>query len=128
MNYKNAAWAIGLAAFFCAGIASAQSVQTEKAPQPDPGTTTQNNCISEDDHFKVVNGRPGFIISIENLCELRMRCKVFANVTTAKGGSLGHATLTLAPKSKGTAAKASHVMKIKDNNGNAISNRECRAL
>ncbi len=95
----------------------------------DPGTTAQLNCIDEDASFKLNGKTPVFFIVIENKCEQRLSCRIDSFVTTAKGVSQGHATLVLAPKSAGAAAKKTYVLRLKEaGGGNAQSSRACHVV
>jgi hypothetical protein len=100
----------------------------EKPPVADKGTTAQGNCIDENDGYTKRGGKPMFVIQLDNKCEQRIVCKVFANVSSAKGNALGHGTIRLAPKSQGTKAKGSWSMPVKMSGGNSQSARECRAI
>jgi hypothetical protein len=108
-------------------VAWAQNA-AEPPPKPDPGTTVQADCIDENDGYVMRGKQPMFVIQLENKCERRLSCKVFAYVTSAKGVAQGHGTLTLAAKSAGAAAKKSFTMRAKMVSGNSQSMRECRVI
>lgn len=110
------------------GAAAAQNAPAEPAPQADAGTTVQEKCLDENDHYSRNGKQPMFVIALENKCEQRLRCRVFAYVTSAKGTALGRGTITVAGKSHGAAAKGSFSMKVKMIGGNSQSTRECRAF
>lgn len=101
---------------------------SEPTPKADAGTTVQAKCIDENDHYKRSGKQPLFVIELANLCEQRMKCRVFAYVTNAKGAAQGRGTLVLSPKSQGAAAKKSYTMKVKMTGGSSQSTRECRAF
>lgn len=109
-----------------AGAALAQNAPEQATP--DKGTTIQAKCIEENDGYKMVGKHPMFVIELENKCAQRMLCKVFANVSSAKGNALGSGTLILAGKAKGPAAKKSFTMRVKMLGGSSQSTRECRAI
>lgn len=114
----------------CACLASqalAQNAPAAPPPKPDGGTTIQADCIDENDGYKASGKRPNFVIELENKCEVRMTCRVFAYVTSPKGTALGRGTIVLAPKSAGAAAKNSFSMRVKMMSGNSQSTRECHA-
>ena len=113
----------------CLSAASAQNAAgQEPEPKPEPGTTAQSACIAQDSTW-VRQGRGiAFAIELTNKCELRLQCRVFAYVTSAKGAAQGHGTLRLAPKSKGAAATQRWSMKVKMSGGSAQSARECRVF
>jgi hypothetical protein len=119
-----------VAALLCGIFAApvfAQNAQ-EPPPAPEPGTTAQSKCIDENDGYTMKGKRPTFVIQLENKCDIRMVCKVFANVSSAKGNALGRGTITLSPKSAGAKAKGTWTMPVKMTGGSSQSTRECRAI
>jgi hypothetical protein len=119
----------GAALILClASLAVAQTAAPEPAPTPDPGTTGQSKCISENDHYIRLGKGVSFEIELTNKCEARIKCQVFVYITSAKGPAQGHGTVVLAAKSKGAAAKGSYRMKVKMNGGSSQSTRECRVF
>jgi hypothetical protein len=128
--------ALGFALILCGGFAAAGSAQTapaeaptaEPPPTPDPGTTAQLACISEDDGYEKEGKTFTFVIRLENKCLKPMRCEVFAYVIQAKGPSQGHAVMILGAKSQGAAAKKSHPIKVKMAGGMSQVARECRVI
>ena len=132
MNFKSTSRALGAALILCGCFASAALAQNapaagqEPPPKADAGTTSQLNCISDSGGFKRVGDAATYTIELANKCEERLKCRVYAYITSSKGPVQGHATMILAPKSKGAAAKKSYVMKVKMMGGMAQSSRECR--
>jgi hypothetical protein len=126
---------LGAAALLlCGGFAGAALAQNapaagqEPPPKADAGTTSQLNCISDSGGFKRSGDSATYTIELENKCEQRLKCRVYAYVTSSKGPVQGHATMILAPKSRGAAAKQSYAMKVKMLGGMAQSSRECRVF
>lgn len=103
------------------GRDSGQTPPPEPAPQP----ATAKECISDRADFKDVNGQAVFVVELKNACDKRIRCVVDAYVTTAKGPTSGHATLTI--DGKAGAAK-SYSMKIGQSSGMANMSRVCNFL
>jgi hypothetical protein len=113
----------------CAGAALAQNTPAaaqEPPPKADPGVTAQSNCISDSGGFKKINETPVYTIELANRCEQRLKCEVFVYIVSAKGPVHGHATMILAPKSRGTHSKDTYVLKVKMLGGITQSERECR--
>jgi hypothetical protein len=108
--------------------AADQDKGQEPPPKPDPGTTAQLKCIAKNSGFKRSGNSATYTITLENKCEQRMKCRVFAYVTNSKGAAQGHASMILAPKSGGAAAKKSYATKVKMLGGMAQSSRECRVF
>lgn len=122
--------ALCVAALLC-GLLTAPAIAQpaqELPPAPEAGTTVQAKCIDENDGYTMKGKRPTFVIQLENKCDVRMVCKVFANVSSAKGSALGRGTIALAPKSAGARAKGTWTMPVKMTGGNSQSTRECRAI
>ena len=130
----NAAKSIVIAALIlCGSFAAAPAQNTpaagqEPPPVADPGTTGQSNCISENDHYVRLGKGVGFRIELTNKCEQRLKCRVFAYITSARGVAQGRGSIVLAPKSHGAAATNSFTMKAKMNGGSSQSDRECRVF
>jgi hypothetical protein len=107
-------------------LASAQ----EPAPQvaaAEPLKSPIAGCISDSSNFKAEDKHAYFIVALENACEQRVTCEVFANIRTARGSKRGHGTLVLAAKSAGAEAKKSYRMRIKVAGGMAQVERQCKA-
>jgi hypothetical protein len=84
-------------------------------------------CISDSSNFKAEDKRAYFIVALENACEQRVTCEVFANIRTARGSKRGHGTLVLAAKSAGAEAKKAYRMRVKVAGGMAQVERQCKA-
>lgn len=111
-----------------AGLVGAGAQPAAPAPAPDPGTGAQPNCIVETGSYRQKGKSFEYEIALENKCERRLRCEVFAYVVQAKGPSSGRATLVLEPKSHGAGAKRTYAMTVKMVGGITQTTRECRAL
>jgi hypothetical protein len=123
----------GIALFLCgcsATVAFAQNAPAtrQQSTAADAGTTAQPKCIAENGDFKQRGKSATFTIELANQCEQRLKCRVYAYVTSAKGSARGRATLILAPKSHGAAAKKSYALKVKMLSGTAEWSRDCRVL
>jgi hypothetical protein len=97
-------------------------------PVPDPGTNGQAACIEETGDYVIHGKIVSFVIGLANKCDKRLRCQVFANVTGAKGSSIGHGLIILGAKSSGAAARKTWAMRVKMASGTAQVSRECRAF
>jgi hypothetical protein len=97
-------------------------------PVPDAGTTGQAACIDETGDYETHGKTVTFVIGLTNKCDKRLKCAIFANVTGARGSSLGHTTMILGAKSSGSAAKKSYAMKVKAAGGTAQVSRDCRVF
>lgn len=111
-----------------AGAALAQNAPAaaQEPPKADAGTTAQSNCISDSGGFKQINDTPVYTIELANKCEQRLKCEVYVYIVSAKGPVHGHASMILAPKSRGARAKDTYVLKVKMLGGITQSTRECR--
>ena len=94
-------------------------------PVPEGGTTAQAACISETGDYETHGAAVTFVIGLENKCDQPLKCKIYANVSSPKGNSLGQATLVLGARSSGAAAKKTYAMRVKAAGGIAQVSREC---
>ena len=97
-----------------------------KAAQAQPAE--EKKCITVDTDFKEVDKAAAFVIALTNHCEKRTRCTVNAYVVNSFGPNTGRTVLTLAAKSKWTAAHKSYVMKVKQAGGMASVSHSCTGL
>lgn len=113
----------GAAMFASAGepTAKAETAAAEPAKRPIAG------CITDSSNFKAEDKRAYFVVALENSCEQRVSCEVFANIRTARGSKRGHGTLVLAAKSAGATAKKSYRMRVRVAGGMAQVERQCKA-
>jgi hypothetical protein len=120
-----------LAAVFgcCLAVGAALAAdEPGQKPPAQPKPAGEKDCIVSGGGFKMSGKTPTYVIALENMCEKRLRCTVYANVMGARGSAQGHKTLTLAPHSKGPKAKQSYVLKVKSMGGIAQASRECKVL
>ena len=101
-------------------LAKAEAAPAKAAESPIAG------CITDSSGFRAEDKRAYFIVALENACEQRVTCEVFANIRTARGSKRGHGTLVLAAKSAGAAAKTSYRMRVRVAGGMAQVERECK--
>ena len=123
-----------LAVLLCAGMAvsAAENASGKSDPQSNPFAETEadaiNNCISTSGDYQTHGQRISFVITLENKCEKRLKCEVFAYVIGAQRPSSGHAELVLGAKSSGGAAKKSYTMGVKAAGGTAQISRACETF
>jgi hypothetical protein len=119
-----------------AGLTAAASAQDADtvSPAPAPQSVARalpadlQTCLQETGDY-VTRGRAVFyVIAITNICNTRLRCEIFANVTGVKGSSLGHTAMILGPAGSGAAAKKSYIMPVKAAGGTVMVSRECKVL
>ena len=99
----------------------------QPAAAPDPAKDIQS-CLQETGDYVARGATVIYVIGIANSCDKRLRCEIFANVTGAKGSSLGHTIMILGPASAGAAAKKSYEMRVKAAGGTVQVSRQCRVL
>jgi len=120
-----AAAAVMIAA--AAMFAAAQEPAPQVAAAADPPKGTLEGCITDSSNFKAEDKHAYFIVALENACEQRVKCEVFANIRTARGSKRGHGTLVLAAKSAGAEAKKAYRLRVRVAGGMAQVERECKA-
>jgi len=126
-------WLAGAA--LAAAVITAGAAMFASADEPAPkaaapagaGKSALEGCITDTANFKAEDKRAFFIVALENTCEQRVKCEIFANIRTARGSRRGHGTLVLAAKSSGAEAKKSYRLRVKVAGGMAQVERECRA-
>jgi hypothetical protein len=111
--------------FFVCVLCASVPAPAEDAPKKEP---TAKECIADGGGLKLYDNKPAFVIELSNTCEQRIRCKVFANVTTARDSKRAQTTMTLAPKSKGAKAKQAYAVRTHEMGGMAQVSRECKFL
>jgi hypothetical protein len=139
---------LSVAVVLCGSVASAALAQnsdpltSDPPPMPEhplPGTAAPSatpsgaasdvqSCLQETGDYVTRGSAVIYAIGLANTCEKRLRCEIFANVTGARGTSLGHTVMVLGPGSSGSAAKKSYEMRVKTAGGVAQVSRQCRTL
>ena len=123
-----------VALFICAGVAAAaaEDASGKSDPQPKPAEEARadaiKDCIGTSGEYQTQGKRISFLITLENKCEKRLKCEVFAYVIGAKGPSSGHAVLVLGAQSSGAAAKKSYAMRVNAAGGTAQVSRDCKTF
>ena len=115
------------AVFFAAADEPKHDTGAKAETAAEPAKSPLAGCITDTANFKAEDKRAYFIVALENACEQRVKCEVFANIRTARGSKRGHGTLVLAAKSAGAAAKKSYRMRVKVAGGMAQVERQCKA-
>lgn len=85
-------------------------------------------CLKETGDYVTIGRAVLYVIGIANTCEQRLRCEIFANITGAKGSSVGHTIMTLGAAGSGAAATQTYSMRVKAAGGTAMVSRDCKAL
>lgn len=99
--------------------------------QPSPAVPNAGDlqaCLNETGDYVTIGRAVIYVIVIANTCDKRLRCEIYANVTGAKGSSLGHTIMTLGEAGSGPEAKQTYSMRVKAAGGIAQVSRDCKAL
>lgn len=107
----------------CAGAAAALG-QTAAPAAP----TDLQSCLQQTGDYLTRGKTVDYVIGITNTCTKRLRCEIYANISGARGSSLGHTVMTLGPAGSGAAAKQTYTMRVKAEGGIAQVSRDCKAL
>jgi hypothetical protein len=105
------------------------------SPQPataqptaaDPAKDIQA-CLQETGDYVTHGNAVTYVIGLTNSCDKRLRCEIFANISSARGTATGHTIMTLGRASDRSAAKKTYEMPVKTAGGIAQVSRECRVL
>ena len=98
------------------------------APKPDQANSALNVCISDTANFKAEGQHAFFIVVLENKCEQRVKCEVYANIRTARGRTRGHSTVVLAARSAGAEAMKLYTLRVKVAGGMAQVEHNCKVF
>jgi hypothetical protein len=127
--------AVAVAAAQEAAMASAQApLPSLAAAVPAPASPAAPRagdlqaCLKETGDYITIGKAVLYVIGIANTCEQRLRCEIFANITGAKGSSIGHTIMTLGAAGSGAAATQTYSMRVKAAGGTAMVSRDCKAL
>jgi hypothetical protein len=97
-------------------------------PPAAPRAADLQACLKETGDYITIGKAVLYVIGIANTCEQRLRCEIFANITGAKGSSVGHTVMTLDAAGSGAAATQTYSMRVKAAGGTAMVSRDCKAL
>lgn len=96
--------------------------QTEQKPMED------KQCASIDTgYYKAAKGAT-FKITLNNICERRLRCEVRVYHVDSSGPHTGKSTMRLEPKSKGAKATKAFSIKVTDMGGSANIAHDCKKI
>jgi hypothetical protein len=112
----------------CAGAAAALGQTAVPAAPPKTPTADLQSCLQETGDYMTRGRTVTYVIGIANTCARRLRCEIYANISGARGTSLGHTVMTLGPAGSGAAAKQTYTMRVKAAGGIAQVSRACKAL
>jgi hypothetical protein len=109
--------------------AAAPSVPVAPAAAVAPAAPPDlQSCLSETGDYVTHGKTVSYVIGLTNTCDQRLKCMIDANVTGAKGTSLGHKVLTLGAKSSGAAATQTFTMRVKAAGGTVQVSRDCKVF
>lgn len=114
----------------CAGAAAAMGqTAAAAAPAAAPAASADlQSCLQQTGDYVTRGKTITYVIGITNTCAKRLHCEIYANISGARGSSLGHAIMTLGPAGSGAAAKQTYTMRVKAEGGIAQVSRDCKAL
>jgi hypothetical protein len=111
----------------CAGAAAAMGQTAAPVAAPVAAADLQS-CLQQTGDYITRGKAVDYVIGVTNTCAKRLRCEIYANISGARGSSLGHAIMTLGPAGSGAAAKQTYTMRVKAEGGIAQVSRDCKAL
>ena len=86
------------------------------------------SCLQQTGDYLTHGKTVTYVIGVTNTCAKRLRCEIYANISGARGSSLGHTIMTLGPAGSGAAAQQTYTMRVKAAGGVAQVSRNCKAL
>ncbi len=107
----------------CAGAAAALGETAVPA-----GPADLQSCLQQTGDYLAHGKTVTYVIGLTNTCAKRLRCEIYANISGARGTSLGHTIMTLGPAGSGAAAQQTYTMRVKAAGGVAQVSRDCKAL
>jgi hypothetical protein len=107
----------------CAGAAAALGETAVPAVPAD-----LQSCLQQTGDYLTHGRTVTYVIGVTNTCARRLRCEIYANISGARGSSLGHTIMTLGPAGSGAAAQQTYTMRVKAAGGVAQVLRNCKAL
>ncbi len=107
----------------CAGAAAALGETAVPAVPAD-----LQSCLQQTGDYLTHGKTVTYVIGLTNTCAKRLRCEIYANISGARGTSLGHTIMTLGPAGSGAAAQQTYTMRVKAAGGVAQVSRDCKAL
>ena len=107
----------------CAGAAAALGETAVPAVPAD-----LQSCLQQTGDYLTHGKTVTYVIGLTNTCAKRLRCEIYANISGARGTSLGHTIMTLGPAGSGAAAQQTYTMRVKAVGGVAQVSRDCKAL
>lgn len=107
----------------CAGAAAALGETAVPAVPAD-----LQSCLQQTGDYLTHGKTVTYVIGLTNTCAKRLRCEIYANISGARGTSLGHTIMTLGPAGSGAAAQQTYTMRVKAAGGVAQVSRNCKAL
>jgi hypothetical protein len=107
----------------CAGAAAALGETAAPAVPAD-----LQSCLQQTGDYLTHGKSVTYVIGLTNTCAKRLRCEIYANISGARGTSLGHTVMTLGPAGSGAAAQQTYTMRVKAAGGVAQVSRDCKAL
>ena len=126
MYFMAALQVLSVVIALCAGTAAALGASA--APGAPDGATDLQSCLQETGDYMTRGRTVTYVIGITNTCDRRLRCEIYANISGARGTSLGHTVMTLGPAGSGAAAQQTYTMRVKAEGGIAQVSRDCKAL
>jgi len=126
MYFMAALQVLSVVIALCAGTAAALGASA--APAAPDGATDLQSCLQETGDYLTRGRTVTYVIGITNTCDRRLRCEIYANISGARGTSLGHTVMTLGPAGSGAAAQQTYTMRVKAEGGIAQVSRDCKAL
>ena len=135
MNCKSSLGASILALVLSMGFATPSMAADDESGQKPPAEAQteqkpieDNKCASIDTGYYKAGKGATFKITLNNVCERRLRCNVRVYHVDSSGPHTGKSTMTLEPKAKGAKATKDYSIKVSDMGGSANIAHDCKKI
>ena len=127
MSIRSSLSAAGLAWLLVGGICLSAMAEDKEQAKQEP-KKEEPKCVTNQTGFKQVGDKPVFEVTLENSCDMRIKCTVDIYVLGAKGPTQGHTTMVLGPAAKGQSTRKVYALKVKSAGGMANMSQECKKI
>src|SRR5262249_39593540 len=109
-------------------VADGQKPPAEEQAEAKPAEQPEKKCVTNQTDFKQHGDQPVYEVTLENSCNLRLKCTIDLYVVGARGPAQGRGTLVLGPAAEGQTTRKVYVLKVKSVGGMASMSQKCEKI